>query len=767
MNQSKLSISVGQTSDEIFPWTPLTKICISTMAGSAVAYARTTVVSRKKTPKAKCEANQVHVDKISAKREQVGSNNYSYTLKRAMDSIVKHKEPITTYQQAIKLQYVGPKIAQMICPSTENDETASLRTKRQNSSSQPSPSTSSTSSSQPLQGAAPKRRRKLPPQDLRTILEKPSAKEVAYQRAVQNAQQWKQHSLTWKVVLLIDRRERQYEHMIAKCQMSGIPCQERSLPIGDMAWIAQGMGSGKVQVELMLGTIVERKTVEDLRASLFGTRYNEQQLRLKHSGIPQVLFLIEGDLSKELVRCPAETLHTTTWAIRLHKGFQIVQTAHMDETVLTLKRMHRRILQRSFPAAFYDEALPTFAEPDAVGHGRRDSHSQQQRHRRRRLKSLMEMSFDVDPVPMPGMERFVTYQELKTKVERDRETGTRTVGSIHAAMLKQVWTFSSKKVQAVSRAYSTANQLFRALEQETSIDKKKTLVADLPIQDPEAGGASRKIGPRSAEEIYVAYGTGATNRRESMELSTSRLEVVAQAQSTGTASLAAEPSSAAVALPMARPTAPPSKKPPSSLDTPLSDILGSGSQNVGFEDEGGRRNESKLPAASKPLCVDLLSSDDEGTAKKPTARGSLDVSFGQSPGPMPFDSSEDDRTPCAPKTMSTGQKQTDPWLNWSMGTSSSGQSSKENVASRKPPPAYSIDSSDDETSPLVAKRAPAAKKRTVDPDLNLSLDSSDEGDAAQPLNRDLLSGATGVCRQEEKTATSQGLSQATEVIEID
>jgi hypothetical protein len=261
----------------------------------------------------------------------------------------------------------------------------------------------------------------------------------------------------------------------------------------------------------MLGTIIERKTTEDLKSSLFGTRYWEQRLRLQHSGIPQVLFLIEGDLTKELFNCPAETLHTAVMETRLHLGFQIVQTEHMAGTVAALKSMHRRILQRSFPHAFgrAQEALPTFAEAGAAGVRRRESFPPQDHHRRRRrrLQSLMEMTFDSEPVPPLGESRFVTYKELKAKVERDREAGKQTIGGIHAAMLKQVATISGKKVQALTRAYQTTGHLLQAFSDEPDEDARKAMVTDLPTHEPgQATARVLKVGPRSAAELYVAYG---------------------------------------------------------------------------------------------------------------------------------------------------------------------------------------------------------------------------------------------------------------------
>ena len=44
------------------------------------------------------------------------------------------------------------------------------------------------------------------------------------------------------------------------------------------------------------------------------------------------------------------------------------------------------------------------------------------------------MVFDGPPVPPLNSKRFMTYRELKAKVEMDREAGTRTMGAVYMAM---------------------------------------------------------------------------------------------------------------------------------------------------------------------------------------------------------------------------------------------------------------------------------------------------------------------------------------------
>lgn len=121
-----------------------------------------------------------------------------------------------------------------------------------------------------------------------------------------------------------------------------------------MLWIARG--SSKVDtskiVEVLLGTIIERKTANDLASSIFGTRYAEQRMRLKYSatGARQVIYLIESaNLHVDGRSCPAKTLRSALTQTMLYMNFSVIKTSCSSETVKCLKRLHRRIIRRAFP----------------------------------------------------------------------------------------------------------------------------------------------------------------------------------------------------------------------------------------------------------------------------------------------------------------------------------------------------------------------------------------------------------------------------------
>ena len=196
---------------------------------------------------AKNAANQAALDRLYELKEKSANTKYVHTVSRAITSLATCAEAITTRKAAVELKYVGPHIAKVIVPQEAPTRTVSRGSSVEDNDTSPSmPPT--------------KKKRKLPtvPASQAGAAEKVaslSAKQVAYDKAVEQANALKLPSGPWKVILLLDGRERPAEHTQAKLHMSGIPCEQRHLPIGDMAWLAQ---CG--ETEIMLGTIVETKT---------------------------------------------------------------------------------------------------------------------------------------------------------------------------------------------------------------------------------------------------------------------------------------------------------------------------------------------------------------------------------------------------------------------------------------------------------------------------------------------------------------------------
>ena len=74
-------------------------------------------------------------------------------------------------------------------------------------------------------------------------------------------------------------------------QTLNVKYETRKLSIGDFVWIARSKNPGGI--ELVLPFIVERKRMDDLRSSMIDGRYGEQKQRIKNSGFPNKIYLVE------------------------------------------------------------------------------------------------------------------------------------------------------------------------------------------------------------------------------------------------------------------------------------------------------------------------------------------------------------------------------------------------------------------------------------------------------------------------------------------
>mmetsp|Transcript_7577 Transcript_7577/g.11275 ORF Transcript_7577/g.11275 Transcript_7577/m.11275 type:complete len:770 (-) Transcript_7577:170-2479(-) len=323
-----------------------------------------------------------------------------------------------------------------------------------------------------------------------------SEKQFDYTRAVAYGEKVVHmlHEFTnWKVVLLIDLREQNRDDVQSKLLQSGVTCEQRHLPIGDMLWIARGMHKDERgrTLEIVLGTVVERKTAEDLGASIFGTRFSEQRLRLKYSaeGANQVIYLCEArSLRNDAGSCQAATLRSALVESMIQMGFSIVKTRDEGDTVKWLRRMHRRITRRCFPDQCETWTGPLLS-PELTRRTRISPESQVFRH---------------PPVNWEN-DRHHTYEEFECKLHFIRESNTRTAQSLYQAQMKQIPSFSRAKISAITKEYPTENHLS---ETYSMVMKTKGLRESVDlVKAIKTGKGFRQVsvGPKSSLELHYTY----------------------------------------------------------------------------------------------------------------------------------------------------------------------------------------------------------------------------------------------------------------------
>jgi len=106
--------------------------------------------------------------------------------------------------------------------------------------------------------------------------------------------------------------------------------------------------------------VIERKSVDDLSASICDGRSREQRARLLGCGIPRnrVMYLIEGNiLKKTRVKGGSDTLMGSVINMLLRDGIMVHKTHNMEETKFFIEKLHTK-LQTDAESFWNTENMP-------------------------------------------------------------------------------------------------------------------------------------------------------------------------------------------------------------------------------------------------------------------------------------------------------------------------------------------------------------------------------------------------------------------------
>uniref|UniRef100_A0A0R3RUS6 Crossover junction endonuclease MUS81 n=1 Tax=Elaeophora elaphi TaxID=1147741 RepID=A0A0R3RUS6_9BILA len=146
---------------------------------------------------------------------------------------------------------------------------------------------------------------------------------------------------TAQIVLVIDHREsanvRKFQQMCNLFQKKGILYEMRSLSVGDYLWIMR-MCDG---TEMVLDTIVERKTLDDLRSSILQKRYEDQKQRLMSVGIPNIIYIVEGSTVSE------SALEQALVTTHIENRFLVYRTSNVEHTSFVLSKIAERLIKKA------------------------------------------------------------------------------------------------------------------------------------------------------------------------------------------------------------------------------------------------------------------------------------------------------------------------------------------------------------------------------------------------------------------------------------
>jgi len=152
---------------------------------------------------------------------------------------------------------------------------------------------------------------------------------------------------SWELILLIDTREvktkKDRSFLYEQLMKNRINCEKRALPLGDALWIYRHNGPNmKKPKEYVLDHIIERKKADDLASSIIDGRYVEQKHRLQECGIPNVIYIIEGDPTSGCA-VPELALRTAVNHTKTMSGFKVFRAKSIEDTLMWLSMWTEKI----------------------------------------------------------------------------------------------------------------------------------------------------------------------------------------------------------------------------------------------------------------------------------------------------------------------------------------------------------------------------------------------------------------------------------------
>jgi ERCC4-type nuclease len=128
-----------------------------------------------------------------------------------------------------------------------------------------------------------------------------------------------------------------------------IELKKENLPLGDII-----IGNEKENF-----VIIERKSINDLMASIKDGRYEEQSYRLTNLNHPNhnIIYLIEGDINKinrfKDNRMDKLTLYSAIFSLNYTKGFSVIRTFSLEESAIficnSLVKLKKNVTENKKP----------------------------------------------------------------------------------------------------------------------------------------------------------------------------------------------------------------------------------------------------------------------------------------------------------------------------------------------------------------------------------------------------------------------------------
>lgn len=244
--------------------------------------------------------------------------------------------------------------------------------------------------------------------------------------------------------MIIDNREKDLIKLLNEKKIE-IECQ--NLELGDIVFTNNESGNKEL-------IMIERKTVDDLMASIKDGRHREQKIRLlkKQKDGVHIYYLIEGSL---LYHKKKETLYSSILNTMMRDNIKIIFSRNIEETITYLIKMSEKL-----------DFCKISKKPQ-----------------------LSDNKSSNDTVSNEN----VSNQYLDTIKSCKKENLTKEI--CYQAMLKQIPGVSTGCAESISKIYPSFNDLLNKYKELENEDEKKHLLSQIMIK-------KRKIGNKLSEKIY-------------------------------------------------------------------------------------------------------------------------------------------------------------------------------------------------------------------------------------------------------------------------
>lgn len=267
----------------------------------------------------------------------------------------------------------------------------------------------------------------------------------------------------YDVILLIDGREKYFNRRsnsssldahLNRIRQQGCFVEIRTLPIGDALWIARH--KSHPHEEYILDYIIERKGLDDLISSVKDSgRYYSQKYRLRHCGLRNLYYVVEGDIEAISSSSDYKLVCTVCAKVSVIDGFNVLRTRSVADTLKLYKRMSDSI------TALYNIQSLSCRESD---------------------QSTQETSLS-----------FTLFESQCKQFEKD----SIKLQDIWATMLNEVPRLGPEACSSIVQAYPTPLSLWNALKSHRGT--KDEILASIPLR--KSTGRNATIGSCKSKSV--------------------------------------------------------------------------------------------------------------------------------------------------------------------------------------------------------------------------------------------------------------------------